>query len=635
MKTPILIALNVGIAVLFFFLWRKKNLLSSFDNGKWYLSWLAVAVITLMDELTSLFYAPSEAHRFIGSNAILFIAATSLVIRLLTTRMTEIARILEKHGIKGGGVYSFSYMVLGPLVSFVAVASIFVAYILTACISTVSAVANANSIFGGGGGVGIDFGIQMAIVWGVCFLNIAGIRESARFTFGVFSVAAFVLLTLMASGAIEMPAAGWHMMGSSVTSVGKRFATDELHVILGNLKFIVIGVASCILAYSGVESVVQTAGLTRSWHDIRKAYIFLGVTVGILTPVVSALVLSRPDIDFAAHEGDLITHFARLLNGQWFAVAVGSLASVTLTMAVNTAYIASAELIERVAHRYGFAWLLNHNRRGSLYRIHLMNGAVYTSVILITQGSQKMLAEMYALGLVASFVINMGSLLIYRYRKGALVGSDPKETYHRSRFGTVFLFLLLFGCFIYLAIDKPYGLVLWASFTVVCLVIGIRVARRREPEIEERKRSDTPMEMILSLAETDANEYHIHFRRPQEELTLEQGAVYVSFYSPRQGAPDKRGPNHFRLNLEGTPLVAAIREIIELVRYEFPQQKVVFHFGWPLSSWLDRISIGVMVMSLLKLPREYPEYEFRMEYFRRAKREEDAPDEESATKDAR
>src|SRR2546421_12155277 len=97
MKIAVLIALNASLVLLFIYLWRKKNLLSSFENGKWYLSWIAVAIITLMDELTSIFYAPSEAHRFIGANAIFFIAFTSLVIRFLSTRMTEIARILEKH----------------------------------------------------------------------------------------------------------------------------------------------------------------------------------------------------------------------------------------------------------------------------------------------------------------------------------------------------------------------------------------------------------------------------------------------------------------------------------------------------------------------------------------------------------
>lgn len=616
MKIAVLIALAAVLSALFWYLWKKKNLLSSFEGGRWYLSWLAVAVITLMDELTSIFYAPSEAHRFIGTNAILFIAATSLVVRLLSLRLAEIARILEKHGIRGGGVYSFSYLVLGPVMSFVAVASIFVDYILTASISTVSAVQNGHSMFGANTGGIVDFAFQMLIVWGVCMLNISGIKESARFTFGIFTAAAFILVALLASGIIDMPAEGWHTVVTSVTDVGKQFKTTDLEAILSNMKFVVIGVASCILAYSGVESVVQTAGLVRSWRDIRKAYIFLGLTVGLVTPIISMLVLSKPGINYAAHEGDLITHFAYLVNGRAFAIAVGALASFTLTMAVNTAYVASAELIERVAHRYGFHWLVRVNTRGSLYRIHLLNATLYTLVIIVTSGSQKVLAEMYAVGLVASFVINMGSLLIYRYRQGKLHETNEKEEYHKSRFGTLLIFLLMLSCLVYLSIEKPYGLIMWASFTVVCLIIGIRVARKREPEIEQRKQSDTPMEMILYLADQDAEQVHIHFRRPMEVLDVVPGSAFISFFSPRQGIPQARCTGHFRFSLERVPLLPAIKEIIELVRYEFPGQKVTFHFGWPLSSWFDRLSVGVMVHGLMKLPREYPDFDFVIEYNR-------------------
>lgn len=617
MKVYILVALNVGLLFLFVHLWRKKTLLSAFEGGRWYLTWLAVAVITLMDELTSIFYAPAEAHRFIGKDAIFFIAATSLVIRLLSTRMTEIARILERHGIRGGGVYSLSYIVFGPLVSFIAVSSIFVDYILTACISTVSAVENGFSVFGAYHSGIIDFGFQMLIVWGVCLLNISGIRESARFTFGIFTAAAFILLSLIASGLIDMPAEGWHVMGSSITSATGKFETAHLPTIARNLAYVVVGVSSCILAYSGIESVVQTAGLVRSWRDIRKAYLFLGITVGIVTPVLSALVLSQPSIDFALHEGDLITHYARILNGPVFALMVGGLASFTLTMAVNTAYVASAELVERVAHRYGFDWITKHNSRGTLYRVHLLNAALYTVVILITQGSQKVLAEMYAVGLVASFVINMGALLLYRYRAGTNETTGvtaEREKYHTSRLGTLFLFLLLLSCFIYLAYEKPYGLGMWASFTAVCLLIGMKVARKREPEIAQRAQSDTPMEMILYMAEQDAKHFHIFFRRPQEGLELQEAAVYISFYSPKQGIPPSLGMGHFRFVLERVPIWGAMRSIVELVRYEFPDRMITFHFGWPLSSWFDRLSTGVMVHALLKFPREFPQYEFVIEH---------------------
>ena len=67
----------------------------------------------------------------------------------------------------------------------------------------------------------------------------------------------------------------------------------------------IASVASCVLAYSGVESVLQTAGFVRSWREIAKAYKFLALTVGIVTPIVAALALSAP-INFAEHEGDLI-----------------------------------------------------------------------------------------------------------------------------------------------------------------------------------------------------------------------------------------------------------------------------------------------------------------------------------------
>ena len=68
MKLPLLIALNVVVVGVFALLFRKKNLLTAFSGGRWWLTWLSIAVITLMDELTSIFYAPSEAWRFHGEH---------------------------------------------------------------------------------------------------------------------------------------------------------------------------------------------------------------------------------------------------------------------------------------------------------------------------------------------------------------------------------------------------------------------------------------------------------------------------------------------------------------------------------------------------------------------------------------
>jgi amino acid transporter len=147
-------------------------------------------------------------------------------------------------------------------------------------------------------------------------------------------------------------------------------------------------------------------------------------------------------------------------------------------MAVNTAFVASSELMERVAHRYNFGWIIKTNARQSLYRVHVLSAAFYSLIILLTGGSQKILAEMYALGLVASFTINMGSLLLYRY----FTGTKEIRDYHTSRSGTLVMFVILFSCLIFLCVTKPYGLALWLGATVFFMVVGIRVAKHRAPE---------------------------------------------------------------------------------------------------------------------------------------------------------
>ena len=460
MKTPVLLAINLLLVFVFVVIIRKRNLLTYHHSGRLMLTWLAIGIITLMDEFTSIFYAPAESFRFIGLSAIIFIALTSILIRFMCTRFNEIAEILEHHGLIGGGVYSFSYHVLGPTMSFIAVSSIMVDYILTACISAVSAVLNAASFFPPIlESQPMIIALVLAIIWFIAGLNILGIRENARFTFVIFAFAAFVILNLAASGVLALDAGSFARIKESGLNALSQVQTGSF---IGNYENFITHIAFCILAYSGIESVIQTAGFVRNWHDIRKAYLFLALTVGIITPLIAGLALSSATT-FSEHEGDLITYYATTLNGVAFGVTVAVLASLTLMMAVNTAFVASSELIERVAHRYGFEWIIATNRRHSLYRIHIVSALFFSAIVLITSGSQTVLADMYAIGLVASFCINMGSLLIYRYS----MGTKEVISYHTSRLGTLLLWIILVSCFIFLAIDKPHGTMLWGFVTVV------------------------------------------------------------------------------------------------------------------------------------------------------------------------
>src|SRR5262249_1261079 len=226
----VLFWLNLALLCVFVLLLLRPGLLGFAKGGKWYLTWFAVGLITLMDELTSIFYAPAEAHRFIGTQAIFFIAATSLLMRFLSSRMVEIAQILERNDIRGGGVYSFSYLVLGPTASFVAVASIMVDYILTACISTVSAVINGTAFVSLSGS--IELFLILGVICGVAGLNILGIRENARVTFFIFIATAFVFCNLIALGFLHLPPTSPAVMWDSVTTVADQVTTHTWpHVI--------------------------------------------------------------------------------------------------------------------------------------------------------------------------------------------------------------------------------------------------------------------------------------------------------------------------------------------------------------------------------------------------------------------
>lgn len=609
MKIVALVLLNLSLVGTFAYLLRRPGLLTFSHGGRLWLTWLAVAIITLMDEFTSIFYVPAEAHRFIGVSAIVFIALTSLLIRFMSTRFTEIAEILEYHGLIGGGVYSFSYLVLGPMISFVAVSSIMVDYTLTACISAVSAVLNAASFFPNIS----EFPhlvvlIVIAILWAIALLNIIGIRENARFTFLIFIMAAFIILNLVVSGIMAFDGNAFARLKTAGDNALKPLETGSWVADYGNF---ISHIAFCILAYSGIESVIQTAGLVRNWREIRKAYFFLALTVGIVTPLITALVLSWP-INFSEHEGDLVTYYATLLNGTFFGVMVAALASITLMMAVNTAFVASSELLERVAHRYGFHWLIATNSRHSLYRIHIINAVFFSAVIMLTSGSQKILADMYAIGLVASFCINMGSLLIYRYH----TGTKEVIPYYTSRLGTLFLWIILVSCFVFLAIDKPHGTALWAAITAIVLVAGGFLAKKRAPEIVQIGQADNEMEMVLALAGCPFHDVHIIFRRPREESLgkTRDNEAYITFYTPRQGIPPKMAPNHYRFPLLRSGLFQRVVFLLKVIEYELSDREITVHFGWPLSSWLDRLAIGVMVFKLMRLPRVFPQFNFQIGY---------------------
>jgi hypothetical protein len=156
---------------------------------------------------------------------------------------------------------------------------------------------------------------------------------------------------------------------------------------------------------------------------------------------------------------------------------------------------------------------------------------------------------------------------------------------------------------------------MWASVTSVVLLLGMLVARKRAPERREREKADSEMSMILYLAESSAPDVHLYFRRTEEETHhSKDNSVFITFFSPRAGIPPKTAPNHFRFPLGGFGIYNSIVAMLRVVEYELADRQVFVHLGWPMSSWLDRLAIGIMVFNLMRLPRLFPTFHFHMSY---------------------
>ena len=191
-------------------------------------------------------------------------------------------------------------------------------------------------------------------------------------------------------------------------------------------------------------------------------------------------------------------------------------------------------------------------------------------------------------------------------------------TYSTSRLGTLILFVILVSCFIFLAYDKPHATMMWSIVTGVMLLSGFLIAKTRSPEIKQIEQGDSEMEIVCYLAESEERDVHLFFRRAQakaDQQHVRKNEAYITFYSPRVGGiPPKMAPNQFRLPLTKISLYHRIVNILRMMEYEMGDRTVVVNFGWPMSSWLERMSIGVMVYYMLKLPRLYPKFKFAIEY---------------------
>jgi len=233
-------------------------------------------------------------------------------------------------------------------------------------------------------------------------------------------------------------------------------------------------------------------------------------------------------------------------------------------------------MLERVAHRYRFDWLGRRQPAGfSCNRIHLLNARCSPRSSCSRPARKDVLAEMYAIGLLASFCINIGCLLIYRYFQGTKRSrvphlraperscrADPRRPASSTSRSTN-------------RTGRALGVVV-----VVLLAVAIPFSGATD-RAREVRRSDTRWRWILALGTwTERCTSTSGGRERSSGLEETPGTVFVTFFNPRQPIPTKLAPNHFRFPIQGGSLLGSIEALLALLDEELAGREVYVHFGW-------------------------------------------------------
>lgn len=433
--------------------------------------------IVFADIGTSIYYVPGilSASGY-NKRAAIFVVMTLFVFVLLALKYAEVTW----RNPEGGGVVTISSRALHPLAGLVGGLFIIVDYYLTAAISAFSGVAYLAVVIPS---VGIDNAVPGTLV-ALAFLaalNIYGIRESATVSFGAATAAAAAQLAVVLVVGAHLGVAGILQSFSSVTQ-GPPPLTPLT---------ILTGFGAAFLAFSGLESVAQIAPAMRSprrvtaYRTMALVILTMTITSPLLTLWQTALVRDPNSPD---HVNQLLSLLAGQFSGQALAGAVAITGSILLIFASNTAIIGGYHVFLALT-RMGFLPRVMEKRNSLRRTPHIaILAAMGPPVVLVYIAGQSQIAsvflgDLYAFGLLGSFILTNVSLDVVRWRE--LKVDRPLRRRLWFAVGVVTTTLTVIGWSVNL-VAKPYATAFGGGLTLIGLAVGLWTynrGKRRRPAV--------------------------------------------------------------------------------------------------------------------------------------------------------
>ena len=397
-------------------------------------AWQAASIV-LCDFASSAFYAGGIAMGAFGPAFPWYILGVMLFAGLLMMMYIESCSMFTR-----GGVFPVVNAGLGENAAKAAAAAILFDFTLTGPISGLSAghylSGLINSILNA---ISLPFRVPeegCAVVFALIvtlyfwYQNVKGIEDSSdksrkiiRFSM-IICLILFVwaIITLIMRGHITLPpikpqlnenSLGW---ASNFTFMQKVGAFGVL-VALGH----------SVLALSGLETFAQVFREIEypKIQNLKKAalivFLFALLFTGGLT-FLSSLIIP-PDLIASEYHDNLLAGLAMHLSGPNFlklimqgAVVLAGVAM--LAGAVNTSIIGANGIMNRVAETGILTdWFRKiHKKYGTTYHIINMICFMQVGVILLSGGKLSLIGQAYAFGVLWSFVLEMTSLVILRFK---------------------------------------------------------------------------------------------------------------------------------------------------------------------------------------------------------------------------
>jgi amino acid transporter len=425
--------------------------------------------VVFADIGTSIYYVPGILYGHFGSRSALFVLMTLFVFVLLCIKYAEVTWRYPE----GGGVVNVSSQALHPFAGLLGGLFILVDYYLTAALSALSGVIYLAVVLPSLGPLWITITVTVTALLGLGVLNVLGIKESARTTAVFSTMAAAGQLVVVVAVAVSLGPSGIIHSFTALTSGASL-----------PLRSVVTGYAAAFLAFSGLESIAQLAPAMR---EPRRAVAYRAMGAVVITIAITSPLLtlwSTTLLNKGADPNQFISILGAHVGGRVLGDYVAVSASLLLVFASNTAIIGAYHVFIALTRMGFLPRVLEHRNRWRLTPHWAIAAAIVLPIIILvaTRGSVDQLGDLYAFGLLGTFVLTCVSLDVVRWRERS---SWTGASVALFAVGVLTTVLILVAWLVNL-VAKQQATEFGGGLTLIGLIVGLatyRYKRSRRPSV--------------------------------------------------------------------------------------------------------------------------------------------------------